>query len=104
MDEYSCAVRHLARDARVGQRNIVVDRAGKDVKVLKNYTDAAANVRRLDLHDVDSIHKDAAVRYVVEAAEQADQTCFARAGRPNNGYPFAGADRKADVLQNGVLG
>ena len=74
-----------------------------EMELLEDETDffgaVADKIGFIEARDVFAVYGDAAGRGGVEAAQNIDECCFARAGRAHEGDPFAGLNVEADAAQ-----
>ncbi len=92
--------RALARNRRVAERDVVVDRPGEDVEILQHHADAAAQVAGVDVVQVDAVEEDLAVGEIVETPQQPDERALAGAGRTDDREFLAGTDVERYVAQH----
>ena len=96
-------------DARVVVRvqiavaDVLHDRSGEQVRVLKDDAQTVPQVGLLDLVDVDAVVADLAVGDVVEAVDQVRDRRLARAGGADERQLLAGLGVQRDVVQHGLF-
>ena len=83
--------------------DIIADGAGKQVGILQNDTERAAEVRLFDLIDIDAVVADLAVREVVETVDQVGDGRLARARCADERDLLTGLSIQRDVVQNDLI-
>ena len=77
MKRCACTARAAAAHALVGdggaQADVAGDGAAEQVHVLQHEGERGAQLRQVELADVDAVQRDPARRHVVEARQQADE-------------------------------
>jgi hypothetical protein len=83
--------------------DILHNGAGEQVDVLQNHAEGTAEIRLLDLRDVDAVVADLSVRNVIEAVDKVCDGRFACARCADERDLLAGLCVKRDVMQDGLL-
>ena len=91
------------------QSHIVGDGQGRQqIERLEDITDGAiADARQFRIAgggDLDTFQQIAAGARPIEASQQVHQSRLARAGRPHDGYEFAGMDAEVDAIKGPHFG
>src|ERR1035438_3593361 len=86
----------LAPDAMRAQPNVVLQRPGKQIRVLQDHPELAPQLLRIELADVAAADTDSAFLQVVEAQQQADEGGLARAGVAYDSDGFSGLDGRSE--------
>ena len=93
----------VVRDTAVAEADVVGDRAREQMHVLEHEAEHAAQLREIELADVDAVNRDPPSLNVVEPKQQIDQRRLAGAGRADDAHAFTGSNFEADVSENPVL-
>ena len=85
--------------AAFAEEHVVADGAGEEHGLLRDIAEPV--IQRVEgvIPDVDAVHKDLALRRVVEARDQTDQRGLAAAGRADDGQRLAVLHAEADMAQ-----
>ena len=93
----------LVRGVELSVAQVFHHRTGKEVDILQNHAQRAAQVALADFVDIDAVIADLAVGDVVEAVEQVGDGGFARARRAHEGDLLTRLRVEGDVVQNGLV-
>src|SRR5258705_9313513 len=90
-------------DARIAERDIGRDVAGKKKHILQDQTQVAAQILFVPLADVDAVDEDRAALDLVKAAERRNHRGLAAAGGTDKSDFFAGAHAKGNVFEHRLI-
>ena len=90
----------LVRCVQTAVADVLHHRAGEEIRLLQNKAEGAAQIRLLDLVDVDAVVADLAVGNVVKAIDEVRDGRFARAGRADEGDLLARLGVNGYVVQH----
>ena len=81
--------------------NIVHDGACKQVRILEDNAEAAAQVGFFNLPDIDAVIEDNAVGNIIKTVDQVGDRCFAGARGPDKRHLLPRLGIEGDVVQDG---
>ena len=93
----------VVRGVELAVADVVHDRTGEEVHVLKHNAERMAQIGLFDAVDVDAVIFDLAVGDVVEPVDEVRDGGLACAGRADEGELLAGLGVERDVVQDGLL-
>src|SRR5262245_18731650 len=84
----------------VGETYVASDGSREQMHVLQYQTKQRTELLKVHVADVDAVNRDATGLHVVEPQQQADDRCFAGAGRADAGDALAWIDGERNVTKD----
>ena len=86
MGKFCCCIDFLICRIQLTVTDVVTDRSGKQVCILKNDTEGMSQVVFFDLCDIDSIITDLSILDIVETVDQVGDRGFSGSGRSDKSF------------------
>ena len=103
MGKFCCCIDFLICRIQLTVTDVVTNRSGKQVCILKNDTEGMSQVVFFDLCDIDSIITDLPILDIVETVDQIGDRCFSCSGRTYECKFLTRFCIEADVVEDGFV-
>ena len=103
MGKFGCCIDFLIGRIQLTVTDVVTNRSGKQVCILKNDTEGMAQVIFFDLCDIDAIITDLSILDIVETVDQVGDRCLSGSGRTYECKFLTRFCIEADVVEDGFV-
>ena len=101
--EFCCLVYFFIRCVQLAVADVLLDRSGEEVRILKHNAQGVTQIRLLDLVDVDVVVPDLAVGHIVEPVDQVGDGGLAGAGGSDEGDLLTRLRIQRQVMEHHVV-